>query len=82
MKEALKFEHNIGPYSGWLDRTPVGILEMMAARGQPDALEILRNIPHHAEKVGRSSEEELAINEQIKVVLARICTMVDLETRI
>jgi hypothetical protein len=82
MSAGLNFEHALGPYAGWIDRTPLEILQTMAGYGQPDALEILRNIPHHGERVGRSPAEKIAINAQIRVVVTRICTMQDLETQI
>lgn len=82
MSAGLNFEHALGPYAGWIDQTPLTILQRMAQNGQPDALEILRNIPHHGERVGHSLAEKTAINAQIRVVVTRICTMQDLEIQI
>jgi hypothetical protein len=76
------YEHSLEDFAGWLDRSPIQILESMATSGCPDALEMLRNIPHHANETGRSPDERLAIDEHIKAVVVKLCVQQDLEINI
>lgn len=60
-------------------RDPLEALESLARNGNPEALEFLRTIRHHADKVGRTPAEELATKAHIRLVVERIYRMIDLD---
>jgi hypothetical protein len=74
-----EFSHKFDRMAGVEEKTPLEMLQCMASRGEPNAIELLQTIPHHRGKAGRNLAEETAINAQIKDTITRIFVAADIE---
>jgi hypothetical protein len=73
------FTHKFDYMAGVVERTPLEMLQCIASRGEPAALELLRSIPHHNGKIIGDEIEVGTITEHIRDVITRIMVAEDIE---
>jgi len=74
-----KFAHKFDYMAGVVERTPLEMLQCIASRGEPIALELLRTIPHHGGKICGTEMEVGAMTAHITDTITRIFVAEDIE---
>jgi hypothetical protein len=73
------YTHKFDYMAGVVDRTPLEMLQCIASRGEPAALELLRTIPHHNGKIRGTKLEVGTMTAHITDVITRIFVAEDIE---
>ena len=73
------YTHKFDYMAGVVERTPLEMLQCIAAPGDPAALELLQTIPHHAGEIRGTKMEVGTMNAHITATITRIMVAEDIE---